>query len=94
MSYPISFYGSVVDGKWQPGQRVRAVAYDSPIPGYKTRNCISLRMWDAQPSAVEFDLAAFNASDYDTSMGPTNLASSCAPCSTRVTAPAKVRLCA
>ena len=75
VSYPISFYGSVVDGKWQPGQRVRAVAYDSPIPGYKTRNCISLRMWDAQPSAVEFDLAAFNASDYDTSMGPTNLAS-------------------
>ena len=75
VSYPISFYGKVVNGKWAPGKRVRAVAYDSPIPGYKTRNCISLRMWDAQPSAVEFDLAAFNASDYETSMGPTNLAS-------------------
>lgn len=75
VSYPISFYGKVVDGKWVPGKQVRAVAYDSPIPGYKTRNCISLRMWDAQPSAVEFDLAAFNASDYETSMGPTNLAS-------------------
>ena len=75
LSYPISFYGKVVDGKWKPGQQVRAVAFDSPIPGYKTRNCISLRMWDAQPSAAEFDLAAFNASDYKTSMGPTNLAS-------------------
>lgn len=75
VSYPISFYGKVVDGKWKPGQQVRAVAFDSPIPGYKTRNCISLRMWDAQPSAAEFDLAAFNASDYKTSMGPTNLAS-------------------
>ena len=75
VSYPISFYGSVVNGKWKPGQQVRAVAYDSPIPGYKTRNCISLRMWDAQPSAAEFNLSAFNASDYKTSMGPTNLAS-------------------
>jgi starch phosphorylase len=75
VSYPISFYGKVVDGKWVPGKQVRAVAYDSPIPGYKTRNCISLRMWDAQPSVAQFDLAAFNASDYETSMGPTNLAS-------------------
>ena len=70
---PDSFYGKVVNGKWAPGKQVRAVAYDSPIPGYKTRNCISLRMWDAQPSAVEFDLAAFNASDYETSMGTDEL---------------------
>jgi|TARA_B100000405_G_scaffold278773_1_gene221773 starch phosphorylase len=73
--YPIGFYGEVVDGKWVPGANIRAVAYDSPIPGYKTKNCISLRLWDAEVAPKEFDLASFNACDYDKSMRETNLAS-------------------
>lgn len=40
-----------------------AVAYDTPIPGFKTRNCINLRLWAAKPSR-EFDLEAFNTGDY------------------------------
>jgi hypothetical protein len=44
-------------------QQVTAVAYDNPIPGFKTRNCINLRLWAAKPSR-EFDLEAFNTGDY------------------------------
>lgn len=72
--HKVSFYGKVVDGKWVPGQTIDAVAYDSPIPGYKTKNCISLRLWDAEVSPKDFDLAAFNAGDYEKSMAETNLA--------------------
>jgi glucan phosphorylase len=43
--------------------QVTAVAYDNPIPGFKTRNCINLRLWAAKPSR-EFDLEAFNTGDY------------------------------
>ena len=75
IKYPISFYGEVTkDGKWIPGKQVDAVAYDTPIPGYGTKNCISLRLWDAQPIVPDFNLTAHNAEDYQTSMGPTNLA--------------------
>lgn len=40
-----------------------AVAYDNPIPGYKTPNCINLRLWSAKPIR-QFDLEAFNTGDY------------------------------
>jgi len=71
VSYPVKFYGHVstetVDGrqvfKWNPGEQVTAVAYDNPIPGFGTRNCINLRLWAAKPSK-EFDLEAFNTGDY------------------------------
>jgi starch phosphorylase len=46
-----------------PNHQVTAVAYDNPIPGFKTRNCINLRLWAAKPSR-EFDLEAFNTGDY------------------------------
>ena len=36
-------------------KQVEAVAYDNPIPGYKTSNTINLRLWAAKPSG-EFDL--------------------------------------
>ena len=39
-----------------------AVAYDNPIPGFDTRNCINLRLWAAKPSK-EFDLEAFNTGE-------------------------------
>lgn len=44
--------------------QVWAQAYDNPIPGFKTVTTTNLRLWDAVPCS-EFDLAAFNAGDYD-----------------------------
>ncbi|MEW5319329.1 MAG: hypothetical protein WDW38_010488 [Sanguina aurantia] len=56
------------DGKevsvWIPSEQVWAQAYDNPIPGFKTVTTTNLRLWDAVPCS-EFDLAAFNAGDYD-----------------------------
>eukprot|EP00878_Enallax_costatus_P000865 GHUV01000991.1.p1 GENE.GHUV01000991.1~~GHUV01000991.1.p1 ORF type:complete len:874 (+),score=316.12 GHUV01000991.1:204-2825(+) len=49
---------------WTPGEKVIAVAYDNPIPGYATPTTSNLRLWDAMP-ITEFDLEAFNAGDYD-----------------------------
>ncbi|GAQ82635.1 glycogen phosphorylase [Klebsormidium nitens] len=70
--YDIKFYGHVeqyTDSQgrgrftWVPGERVEAVAYDNPIPGYGTGNTINLRLWAGKPSA-EFDLQSFNTGDY------------------------------
>ena len=44
--------------------QVVAEAYDVPIPGYATRTCSNLRLWDALPSQ-ELDLGAFNKGEYD-----------------------------
>ena len=57
---------ATVDGrqtfKWNAGETVTAAAYDNPIPGFGTRNCINLRLWAAKPSK-EFDLEAFNTGE-------------------------------
>lgn len=79
VAYTVRFGGSVEEGadgrkRWVGGTTVKAVAYDTPIPGYRTPNTISLRLWNAEVSARQFDLAAHNASDYDTSVGPATLA--------------------
>jgi starch phosphorylase len=80
VAYTIRFGGEVATDaatgakSWSGGQTVRAVAYDTPIPGYRTTNTISLRLWNAEVSAGQFDLAAHNASDYAASSGPATLA--------------------
>ncbi|KAK7271855.1 hypothetical protein RJT34_28095 [Clitoria ternatea] len=66
ISYPIKFYGKVVlgsDGKkhWIGGEDIKAVAHDVPIPGYKTKTTINLRLWSTKAASEEFDLYAFNA---------------------------------
>jgi len=49
--------------RWIPETVVKGVAYDTPILGYRVRNCNWLRLWKAE--AVEsFDFAAFNHGDY------------------------------
>ena len=71
VNYDVSYYGHVSvyqeDGrqifKWNPGERVTAVAFDNPIPGFGTNNTINLRLWGAKPSKA-FDLEAFNTGDY------------------------------
>lgn len=70
VSHTVRFFGSVEDGpdgkkKWVGGETVEAVAYDVPIPGYKTKNVISLRLWQATAPAPDFDLFAFNAGEHD-----------------------------
>ncbi len=49
--------------RWVPASMVNAVAYDTPIPGYKVPNVNILRLWSAK--AVEsFDFEEFNVGDY------------------------------
>ncbi|KAJ0982035.1 hypothetical protein J5N97_010290 [Dioscorea zingiberensis] len=69
VSYPIKFYGKVVEGSdgkkhWIGGENIKAVAYDIPIPGYKTKTTINLRLWSTKVQPQDFDLSAFNAGDH------------------------------
>ncbi|KAJ4707355.1 Alpha-1,4 glucan phosphorylase [Melia azedarach] len=69
VSYPVKFFGKVVsgsDGKkhWIGGEDIKAVAYDVPIPGYKTKTTINLRLWSTKVPSEDFDLSAFNAGDH------------------------------
>ncbi|GAB2234987.1 hypothetical protein Droror1_Dr00004263 [Drosera rotundifolia] len=68
--FPVKFFGHVQvnpDGsrKWIGGETMRALAYDVPIPGYKTKNTISLRLWEAKASSQDFDLFQFNDGQYE-----------------------------
>lgn len=69
VSYPVKFYGEVVSGvngskQWVGGENISAVAYDVPIPGYKTKTTINLRLWSTKVSPENFDLKAYNAGDH------------------------------
>ena len=48
---------------WKPARRVKGVAYDTPIMGYRTNNANLLRLWSAE-APKSFDLQAFNTGDY------------------------------
>jgi starch phosphorylase len=48
---------------WHPGERVDAIAFDTPIVGWRGRHVNTLRLWSAR--AVDpLKLDAFNAGDY------------------------------
>lgn len=69
VSYPVKFYGKVAsgsDGKrhWIGGEDIKAVACDVPIPGYKTKTTINLRLWSTKALSEDFDLYAFNAGEH------------------------------
>lgn len=69
--YDVGFYGHVKKWQengeekswWEPGEIVRACAYDTPIPGYNTFNTINLRLWSSKPTN-SFDFDSFNNGDY------------------------------
>ncbi|MFJ4441391.1 glycogen/starch/alpha-glucan phosphorylase [Pseudomonas sp. NPDC089422] len=70
--YPISFGGSVetvhdTQGKqrqvWWPGETVRAVAYDTPVVGWRGASVNTLRLWRAR-ALEELHLERFNAGDH------------------------------
>ncbi|KAI8367663.1 glycosyl transferase [Radiomyces spectabilis] len=74
--YEVQFYGYVatkVNDKgvsrlsWEGGERVQAMAYDVPIPGFGTQGCGNIRLWKSKP-LHPFDFAAFNDGDYDRSV--------------------------
>ncbi|KAI3869209.1 hypothetical protein MKX03_021435 [Papaver bracteatum] len=69
VSYDVKFYGKIAigsDGKnrWVGGETVKAFAYDVPIPGYKTKTTINLRLWSTRVTSEGFDLDAFNSGDH------------------------------
>jgi glycogen phosphorylase len=48
---------------WKPLERVIAVAYDTPVVGWKAKRVNTLRLWEAQPiDPIKLD--AFNSGDY------------------------------
>ncbi len=70
--YPVNFYGESVpytdsDGqlrfKWANTQKVNALAYDTPIPGYKNYTVNHLRLWKAS-SSKGIDLHSFSQGEY------------------------------
>ena len=55
--------GDAVRHVWHPGERVEAVAFDTPIVGWRGRHVNTLRLWSARaPDPLKLD--AFNAGDY------------------------------
>lgn len=72
LSYRIKFYGEVehnYDEKgriyydWKNTQDILAVAYDIPIPGYRSDTVNNLRLWSAR-STDEFSFEEFNKGNY------------------------------
>ncbi len=49
--------------KWTDTKDILAVAYDVPVPGYKTNTVNNLRLWEAKPTK-EFDFDEFNMGNY------------------------------
>jgi starch phosphorylase len=70
--YPIGFGGSVetladASGKmiqvWTPNETVRAVAYDTPVVGWRGASVNTLRLWRAR-AVEDLHLERFNAGDH------------------------------
>jgi glycogen phosphorylase len=49
--------------RWLPQTVVRGIAYDTPVPGYRSVTTNLLRLWKAE-AAESFDFDAFNVGDY------------------------------
>jgi starch phosphorylase len=70
--HPVKFYGRVIDRTLTDGRKVRswvdtedvmAMAYDTPIPGYRNNTVNTMRLWSAKASR-EFELNFFNEGNY------------------------------
>lgn len=76
LTYRIKFNGTVrnnftSDGKlhfeWINTEDVLAVAYDTPVPGYKNKTVNNLRLWSAK-ATDDFNFSEFNKGDYISAM--------------------------
>lgn len=83
-SYEIGFGGSVdtIGGYeepqrfvWKPAERVIAMAYDTPVVGWRATRVNTLRLWSAQPIDPIL-LDAFNAGDHIGALRESNKAES------------------
>ncbi len=71
IAYTINFYGhvrkTIENGReksiWENTWKVKAQAYDNPIPGYDTFNTINLRLWKSIPHE-ELNFKKFDEGDY------------------------------
>ncbi len=65
--YPVRFYGRVETHakrtEWIDTSEILAMAYDYPVPGFRTNTVNTLRLWAAK-STREFDFDDFNSGDY------------------------------
>jgi glycogen phosphorylase len=70
--FPVRFYGRTEhhdDGgtgfrvRWVDTHDVWAMAYDTPVAGFRNDTVNTLRLWSAK-SSREFDLSSFNAGEY------------------------------
>lgn len=66
--YPISFGGHVEASSlgrqvWIPSETVRAVAYDTPVVGWRGKSVNTLRLWRAR-AMEDLHLERFNAGDH------------------------------
>jgi glycogen phosphorylase len=58
---------------WKPQERVNAVAYDTPVVGWKGKRVNTLRLWEAQP-VDPIRLDAFNSGDHIGALNESNKA--------------------
>ena len=82
-AFEVGFGGSVEsitarDGRlerhvWRPQERVLAVAYDTPVVGWRGNRVNTLRLWSAMPIDPIL-LAAFNAGDHIGALAESNKA--------------------
>ena len=82
-SFEVGFGGSVEsvtdkDGRlqrhvWKPGERVLAVAYDTPVVGWRANRVNTLRLWSGMP-VDPILLARFNAGDHIGALAESNKA--------------------
>ncbi|MEX0944493.1 MAG: glycogen/starch/alpha-glucan phosphorylase [Balneolaceae bacterium] len=81
IQYNVPFYGhsdvyhdeqGEIRFKWKDTHDVRAVAYDTPIPGYKNDVVNHLRLWKASSSS-SIDLKSFNQGQYIDAVRDTQL---------------------
>jgi glycogen phosphorylase len=70
--YPVQFYGAVNQYcdergrfrcEWVNAEKIMAMAYDSPVPGYLNNTVNTMRLWSAK-STRDFNLNYFNHGDY------------------------------
>ncbi|MEO9167843.1 MAG: glycogen/starch/alpha-glucan phosphorylase, partial [Aestuariivirga sp.] len=66
-NFKVNFGGSVTGthshAVWQPDETIIAMAYDTPVVGWRSKRVNCLRLWHANPLRV-LDLAAFNAGEH------------------------------
>ena len=80
--FKVRFYGYCKDDwrdgkkvrRWEGGEEVVAVAYDTAVPGFNTFNCNTLRLWKSFPSN-EFNFEQFNRGEHQSALAERDQAS-------------------